>query len=548
MFAKDSPLRKYGARGLYVDPAFLLAIYNERVRNRRMQVHPWQRDTLFRFAGHDVDYSTKVNRMNLVASNGSGKSALIVAPSAVWLAMEFPEAHIVVTSASGNQLDRQVGRSINHMCEQVNRIHPEKPWKLNYRNYTYTDTEGRKSIIDMYATDDAGLAEGYHPLTDGGMFAYIADEAKTIPENIFGAIERCNGKSHWMNVSSPGQPLGFFYNAATSERWWTKKVTVYECPHIKEDEIQSAREMYGEHSAIFRSMYLAEFTSVAENVVIPYERILRLYRDMPPRMDDGRRRAGVDLSGGGDENVVSIWQGNEQIALETFQITEARQAVRFLVDIFKKWGLKGENIFVDNGFTGSAIVSSLKDHKYETRAVNFGGKAFNNVAYGNRGTEMWFNFERHLDYLRPMADATQRKQLCSRYYKQSDVNARMVLESKREARANGHGSPDRADATVLAFADLPLGYFNTNAFSAPVEDPLDGTALLRKLIAQNGKMTLTEEQIIAVSDTYRMLRDAQMREREETESGQSVYDVRRMVGASRMRSGLSVDVIDTIGE
>jgi len=142
------------------------------------------------------------------------------------------------------------------------------------------------------------------------------------------------------------------------------------------------------------------------------------------------------------------------------------------------------------------------------------------------------------------SSAIQRKQLCSRYYKQSNTNKRLILESKREAKANGHGSPDRADATVLAFADVPLGYFSMGRFAPPVEDPLDGTALLRRLIAEHGKMTLSPEQIIAVSDSYQRLRAAQMAEREEADSGVSRYDVRRMVGASRMRGAINVDVLE----
>jgi len=385
-----------------------MTLYNERIRNQHTRLHAWQRDMQFQFAGVDVNYNERVNRINLVANNGSGKSQMVVAPCATWLAMEFPLAQVVITSASGDQIDNQVGRSIKHMCEQVNRIHPDKPWEIKYRQFTYTGGDGKKSVIDMYATDDAGKAEGYHPLSDGSMFACIVDEAKSVEEGIFQAVERCNGKSHWMNVSSPGQPLGYFYNACTSERWFTRKVTYHECPHIKKDEVDAAREQYGEHSAWFRSAYLAEFTSISESVVIPYDRVLRTYRNPPPIMDDKRRRAGVDLSGGGDENVVSVWQGNQQLALEIFQITDTRQTVQFLLNIFRKWSLKGEDIFIDDGYIGRAIVHSLRDHGFECRAVNFGSKAFNNVAYGNRGTELWFNFERHLDSLQLLPDAIQR--------------------------------------------------------------------------------------------------------------------------------------------
>lgn len=496
------------------DPVFMMTLYNSRIREGRLRLHNWQTEVLTRYARTDIDYTQNVNRINLVANNGSGKSAMVVAPAACWTAMAHENGRAVITSASGKQLDAQTGRAIRHICEQVNMVHDKyKPWDIKYREYTYRPIPDRPDIystIEMFATDEPGKAEGYHPHIDGGVFAYIPDEAKSITDPIWEAIERCNGKTHWMNVSSPGQPTGKFYEYATSARWWTKKVTAYDCSHIKRDEIDGARETYGEHSAWFRSAYLAEFTSVNESVVIPYERVNRQFKAPVDFQDDGIRRAGVDLSGGGDENAVSIWQGNKQIGLEIFRVEDMRVTTTMLVNIFKKYNLKAENIAIDDGYVGRAIIHYLRDHDYYCVSVNFGSRANNNVAYGNRGTELWFNFERHIDRLIIQDDLTLRKQLASRYYKKSDSTGKIILESKREAKAQGHGSPDRADATVLAFALVPIGYFNNGAIQV-AKEKIPGTTeygleALRQLIANKGEIIkLTEEQIIASMDTYRLI-------------------------------------------
>ena len=512
-------------------------------------MHPWQIEVLLRFANRKFDYATSVNRINLVANNGSGKSAMVVAPAAVWLAMTYPNAVVVITSASGAQLDRQTGKAIRHLCEQVNLLHGKKDlWTIKYRDYTFRpsgEAGSPESKIYMYATDEAGKAEGYHPSVVGGMFAYIVDEAKTVSDEIFQAVERCNGKSHWMNVSSPGQPLGFFYNAYCSARWWNKKVTAYDCPHIKEDEIASAREQFGEASPVFRSAYLAEFTSVNESVVIPFDRVLAQYRNPPGVVADGIRRAGVDLSAGGDEQVVYVMDGNQPIGLEVACLTDHRAITQWLVNAFRKYQLAGENINVDDGYTGRAVIDFLRNDGYQVVPVQFGGAAYNKVAYGNRGTEMWMNFERHLNYIRLHDDPILRKQLASRYYKRSDTTGKLILESKREARANGHGSPDRADAAILALARVPVGYFaGAPKFDAASPSPEEeAKSLIAKLAVGGGAKQLTNDQVTQITLAYRALRAERKRSQPVKEGGQgdeptrNVYDCCGMAADSDKFSG-----------
>src|SRR6185436_20668309 len=48
------------------------------------------------------------------------------------------------------------------------------------------------------------------------------------------------------------------------------------------------------------------------------------------------------------------------------------------------------------------------------------------------------------------------EQLAFRHYKKNETSGKITLESKEEARANGHVSPDRADALVLALSDTTI--------------------------------------------------------------------------------------------
>lgn len=510
------------------DPTMLLSIYNKDVREQRVGVHPWQARFHKKFADRNFNYKERVKRLALVANNGSGKSAMIVAPCSVWLCMAYPEAHAVITSSSGVQLDRQTGRAVNSLCQNINALHRKKIWDLKYREYRNTVTG---SVIDMYATDEPGKAEGYHPISTGGMFAVFPDEAKSIPDNLFEPISRCNGMSHFIPVSSPGKPNGLFYRFVTSSKWDITKVTAYDCPHIKSDEIEEAKEIYGEFSAFFRSAYLAEFTSIDEQVVIPYEEIQRLVRQPPSIIDDKRKRCGVDLSGGGDENVVSIWFGNRQVALECFRFSDGRATVLHLATLFSKYGLRGEEINIDDGNVGRQIIHDLRDKGFNCNAVRFGARAFRHIAYGNRGTELYFNFQRLLPWLILLPDQTQKNQLSSRYYKQSDGTAKVILESKREAKAHGHHSPDRADGTVLAWANTPPNYFTELGYKENQAQASNAPNEWVTRLAAAKENPLTEEELAAAVEDYRNGKAKRESAREKSILGRIVSgDLRQMLG------------------
>lgn len=468
------------------DPVFLLSLYDENIREKRVSLYKWQLEYHFKFA-EPIDFQHP-NRQAICAANGSGKSQYILAPASVFLGMKYKYARSVITSASGNQLDRQTGRKITHLCERVNKIHKAEIWSIKYREFTCLPTG---STIELFATDDPGKAEGYHPHQPGSPFFLGVDEGKSVIEPIYQALLRCNGITHRTDVSSPGQPQGHFYNVFTGGRWWAKQVTYKDCPHISLDEVEEARTLYGESSPVFRSMYLAEFTSVGEQVVLLYENIQRHLRDLPAEFP-GELYAGLDLSGGGDENVLSVWRGNTQIGLEFFRFTDTKSTVFHLKNLFRKYGLRPDQVWADDGGIGRAIIDNLPEG---INRINFGGRAINNKVYGNRGTELWFNFGRMFANLRPMSDRSLINQLSARYYHQSDATNKMMLESKREARAAGHPSPDRADATVLAFAGRnPLEYENI----ARESEQKAQSKLPHELVRE-----MTREQLEAAVELYR---------------------------------------------
>jgi hypothetical protein len=451
------------------DPYHLLCLMDPNVSSGKATLYDWQIETLMEF-GRDRRDENDIIRQCVVANNGSGKSQMLVSPCAAWLPMRFKKGRVVLTTASGSQLDSQVNRSLQSLLFAINRFYrekfgfPEDVWQTNERKFTFLPTGG---VIDCFATDEPGKAEGYHPMDVGAEFAIIVDEAKSIHEDIYTALLRCNGITRRIDVSSPGGPKGHFYDVFTSKTWWTKRVTYLDCPrHIKENEVAEFKRVKGEASEAFRSAYLAEFTSSEEQVVISFEAMKKAYEGNPlfqhysldqEDITQGGRFAGLDLAAGGDENVLSIFEGNTQIALEFFKHVDTTVTVDWLIAQFKRYNLKAENVNADDGGVGHAVIDMLWRRGYMVQRIINQGRPSDTVTYGNLGAENWFNFKRYVEEsaVKLLPDEKQKMQLSNRYYRRPN-NGKIFLESKPEAKARGHKSPDRADATVNAWRFKPF--------------------------------------------------------------------------------------------
>ena len=449
------------------DPVELLFLLDEDIASGKVKLHPWQIQCMLDFARSDFTSGNPFKAV-LRAANGSGKDQFIIAPCAVWLCMRYVKARCVVTSSSGQQLDSQTCTYITNLCNAANRRFNMPLWKVNYR---YFECLATGSPIDAFATDEPKKAEGYHPLKSGAKMAILVSEDKSVPDDINIALNRCNGFTHRLHVSTPGSPLGHFYNYCQRSvfrktfknewprsQWVQYHVTAYDCSHITEEEINEYRESLpgGETGVAFRSIVLAEFGSTEQQVVIPYEYVWKasngsVFGHVPSSCND----AGVDLSDGGDETVLAVRNGNKLIALLPFKFTDTQDTVTFLNEKFKEYGLNNPSsrINADCGGLGKPMLDQLKRLGWSNiHYIDNRNTPHQPRVYKNRAAELWFQFRKLMEHneIILLDDNKLKGQLSSRFYKITPENKHQ-LESKTEARSKGHPSPDRADAVILAF-------------------------------------------------------------------------------------------------
>lgn len=471
------------------DPADFIAFYDTSFQKGEYNLHDWQKECNQEI-GKNIYTSENPLELCLLAVNGSGKDRMVIGPFAPWFCLKYIESLIVITSSSGQQLSSQTEKYIRYFCECVNTKHHFQVFEILQRHIKNQLTG---SEIRLFATDEAGKAEGYHPFKPGRKFAIIANEAKSIDEEIFKALTRCTGFSHRIDVSSPGLPDGHFFNLFNSSRENVKKyrITSDMCPHLGESYKLRVAEEYGIDSAYYRSLIHAEFNSSEEQVVIPIElwnEVEKFCRTSFIHIPSTSNIGGLDIALGGDETTFTFRNGNKQEKMIAFRERDSNKLIDRLDDILKSYPCSKVN--ADAGGLGKPILDILRKrgHK-EISYVYNNGTPVNSIAYDNLGCEMWFNLKRHLEN-RSISllwrEDLLKKQLCNRYYKFLKDNCAQLV-AKQKMRSQGQLSPDRADATTLCFKDLKVFKGPNREMGPTAVDSNSKPLLIRDIVKRNDR-------------------------------------------------------------
>lgn len=410
-------------------------------------------------------------RVALRVCNEGGKTSKVVAPSIVALMQMFPNSLVVSTAG----VSRQVYDQLIPNLRVILRNSPG--WRVT-TDSVYAPNGSR---YIGFATDDAGKFEGWHTpdapmglrvnelswlaeelgyskgdieLTDKSFLFMVVDEAKSVKQGIFDAIERCRPDA-LLVCSSPGEPQGPFYDCfhSQSHRYETFKIPYTECPHLmvspKVDEI--AEQMKTLPKPLVDSMIFAEFPEGGEDMVFEMGRVEGCMGAFIEPWGVGRRGA-VDLSGGGDEQPFYVRDGNRVIGERIFREGDATVLARELIKEFQKYELRPEWICADNGGIGEAIIDLLTAMGWPINRIDFGGKAKNWKHYRNVRTEMYFELARRVKSLEVgfQRDDELKRQLSWQKYK-LDESQRLALTPKKDMPH----SPDRADALAMLFYGMP---------------------------------------------------------------------------------------------
>ena len=446
-------------------------------------LYRWQIEVLRQLSGYMDPYDqhnraqpSKENPMlyTLCAANGSGKDEFVLSLWALFCLTCKTNFHWIGTSSSYIQLHEQTWRHIEARARTLNKIIGPKFIERRKHKLKCARTG---SEITLFRTDEDANTEGWHPIS-GGEMAIVLNECKSLEPEIVLAFKRCHGYTHWLNISSPGDPIGYFYERCmTPKNVWPqkmalgeptfRKITVHDCPHLLAEFQRDTDPVDGfsiEHPYI-QSSYLANFVETSKLRIIPQARLIY---DYPAKSKMGLpRRAGLDLSLGGDATVLSVWEGNYQVAEITFRERHEPTLTRLICAKIEEMGLDANQVVADAGGAGTMIIQRIRDEGFQIQGIHNGARAKQPKVYVNAGSETAMRFARlitdKLLNLQGVSDKLKR-QMTERLYFVKE--GRIQLEAKPDFRARTGYSPDEFDAAILAHVNCGAYVFR----SASVEN------------------------------------------------------------------------------
>lgn len=433
--------------------------------------YSWQAETLLQLGGFldpcDLTKRTKPTaqdpfKLLLPAANGSGKDMVIIAAFAVWFAMKGLKNKFVCTSASYEQLKYQTEVHIKDLIKEVNK----KFGKIFQSVEFYHVCTQTASEIKLFVTDEAGRAEGSHPMP-GGEMAICINEAKSVPEQIFDALDRCTGYNYWLEVSSPAGKSGTFYqNSLTAVRYpelpqlgkfFLRHVSAYDCPHIPLSHIEAMKVK--KTKSWFDSSVLALFSDVEDENVITEELFDNSCKIENVLSVDDTIGIGGDLSAGGDELAFYVRRGPDIIKRFFFQQTDTTVSVEIINRNLEPYKDLHYVANMDDGGIGHAIIDGLAKYGWHINRIHNQAAARDKRQFLNKGAEMYWHLQRllHNKQHRPKNDdPILRRQLTTRLCEQKQTGGKLRLEDKKLHISRNKESPDRADAYVLCFYSMPI--------------------------------------------------------------------------------------------
>lgn len=442
--------------------------------------YEWQIDTLLRAAGYTNGTLTgpyveptpdKPFKLCLPAANGSGKDMVVIAAFAVWAALFFPMTQVVITTASWQQMKSQTEP---HIVSLTKRINSTLGKFFRSTQFNHVCTENGSQIV-LRVTDEPGRIEGWHPW-DGGKLIIIINEAKSIDDTIFDALDSCTGFSWWLEVSSPGPKTGRFYrssldavgypNPCVPGQYYKRHITAFDCPHIPRAHIEHMKKTKPDWW--FQYSILAEYFSLADDFVVTEDMWLECLRGLPPAIGT-EYGVGLDLAAGGDKTVLYIRRGNR--LFHRYELNEANIILQAgMIDArlrmlgIPQFSTESQKVFfrADGGGVGHGTLDALELKGWKFERCHNQSAADQSDLYKNFGAEVYFTVRTLLQQkaIIPVAAGIPiealLRQLTSRKY-ETDLSGRARLEDKKLHRQRTQESPDDSDAFCLCFSTLHPG-------------------------------------------------------------------------------------------
>lgn len=410
------------------------------------------------------------------ACHASGKT-YTAALAVLWWLATHPDGIVVTTAPTWMQVQHLIWGEIHKLLGFSKIDFPRA-------STTALHITSKRYAIGL-STDDGDRFQGFH----GADVLVVLDEATGVLAKIWESIHgiSAGGRVHVLAIGNPLRASGPFYDAFTSGRegWNLISISAFDTPNLAgltpelllalpEEELDNNSWPYlttrrwvkerllewGEDHQLFESRVLGNFPHQSEDSLFS----LTWLEEAKARTEgDGDLVAGLDVGGPGeDETALCLCRGPKIVKLMAWTEADPWGSVVAALNPYRK-ELKAVN--VDSVGIGDGMAKHLRNEKFPVNFVNVGSAPWNKKKFFNLKAEIYWQLRERAcnGELAGLTDERAITQLLSIRYSHTPKGL-VMIESKKDAAKRGVKSPDRAEAIILAFADVKKAGYNLMAF------------------------------------------------------------------------------------
>jgi len=424
----------------------------------------WQSNVMMDIAEHRL--------VSVRSGQGVGKTG-IEAAITLWFLSCFPFPRVVCTAPTRQQLN-------DVLWAEISKWQSKSPILKRILKWTKTKIYMRKYEERWFATARTATKpenmQGFHE----DYMLFIVDEASGVDDRIMAAIlGTLSGEfNKLLMCGNPTRTSGVFFDSHNRDRedYKTHKVSCLDSSRTSKDNIAMLKRKYGEGSDVYRVRVEGEFPRGESDTFIALETAEFAKNDVRIDPSGTKLFVGVDIARFGDDESSIYGRIGGKVVKQRHHFKQDTMAttgwvLRLIDEAKEKYPEINEvEIRIDDSGIGGAVTDRLREINEEKGLgyiiipVNNGSTAQDEY-YGNLGSELWGHIKDMLEenmsnYILALPgvlelpdDEKLISQLTTRKWRMGS-NGKIYLERKEEMKKRGLSSPDRADAFILAFADI----------------------------------------------------------------------------------------------
>lgn len=432
----------------------------------------WQRDAMMALAKEPL--------VSVRSAQGVGKTA-VEAAIVIWYLCTRPFPKVICTAPTRQQLNDVLWAEVD---KWLSTSKVKKLLKWTKTKIAMVGNEERWFATARTATKPENM-QGFHE----DHMLFVVDEASGIDDKIMEAVlgTLSGAENKLFMCGNPTRTHGIFYDSHHRDRadYVALKVSSYDSSRTNKDNVERLIRRYGIDSDVVRVRVFGEFPKAEPDALIPLEFAEAAVHRRIYENDDGIERVpqeaiiqiGVDVARyGNDETVIQPRVGGKaypQIRRSGQDtVSTAGDALRTARELMRIHERNFAIIAVDDTGVGGGVTDLLRAQVREAEyniavvACINNAKANDSETYDEWGSEAHFNLrDRFVDgEIQMDNDDDLLAQVTSRKYRITS-KGKFKVESKDEMKKRGLRSPDRADALVLAFANVSVSETTASAYN-----------------------------------------------------------------------------------